>query len=128
MFGFSVIGEASNLERTNGPLCYLALKAMPVQVDALQVDSHTWHLYELRLHWISKTEWLGVVKVDRVVQGQIPMPAFGPVEVHVWSENALASQKARRWWEIAPAMDLKFENGGEKLFQPDDIQISAEMR
>jgi len=39
----------------------------------------------------------------------------------------VVSQKPRRWWEIAPAMDLKFENGGEKRFQLDDIQIAAEM-
>lgn len=128
MFGFSVIGKASDLEGTNGPACYLALKAIPVQADALQVDARTLHSYELRLQWVSKTEWLGIVKVDQAVQCQIAMPAFGPVEVQVWSDNALVSQKPRRWWEISPAMDLKFENGGEKLFQLDDIQISAEMR
>ena len=128
MFGFSVIGNASKREGTIGPVCYLALKAMPVQVDAISVDVRTWHSYELRLRWISKTEWLGIVKVDQAVQCRISMPAFGPVEVQVWSDNALVSQKPRRWWEIAPAMDLKFENGGEKLFQLDDIQISAEMR
>lgn len=128
MFGFSVIGNASKLEGTNGSVCYLALKAMPVQVDAFPVDARTWHSYELRLRWISKTEWLGIVQVDQAVQCRISMPAFGPVEVQVWSDNALVSQKPRRWWEIAPAMDLKFENGGEKLFQLDDIQISAEMR
>jgi hypothetical protein len=97
-------------------------------VDTLPVNPHTWHVYELRLQWISKTEWLGIVKVDDIVQCQIPMPPFGPVEVHVWSDNSLAIQKPRRWWEIAPMLDLKFENGGEKLFQLDDIQISAEIR
>jgi len=101
---------------------------MPVQVVALQVDSHAWHAYELRLRWISKTEWQGIVKVDQVVQCQLSMPAFGPVEVHAWSDNSLAIQKMRRWWEIAPALDLKFEDGGEKRFQLDDIQISAELR
>jgi len=128
MLVFSVIGEASNLGGTNGPICYLALKWMPVQVAALQVDPRAWHVYELRLHWISKTEWLGIVKVDDIVQCQIPMPPFGPVEVHVWSDNSLAIQKPRHWWEIAPALRLKFEDGGEKLFQLDNIQISAEMR
>ena len=116
------------MEGMNGPVCYLALKAMPVRVDMLQVDPHAWHTYELRLRWVSKTEWLGIVKVDEDTQCEIPMPAFGPVEVQVWSDNALVSQKPRRWWEIAPALDLKFENGGEKLFQLDDIQISAETR
>ncbi|HEU0296555.1 MAG TPA: hypothetical protein VFR47_27715 [Anaerolineales bacterium] len=127
MFGFSVIGEASDLGGMDGPICYLALKAMPVQVGALQVDARAWHSYELRLHWVSKTEWLGILKIDQVEQCQISMPAFGPVEVHVWSDNALANQKPRRWWEVAPALDLKFEDGGEKLFQLDDIQISAEI-
>lgn len=126
MFGFSVIGEASDLDGTNGPICYLALKAMPAQVRALPVNAPAWHSYELRLHWISNTEWLGTVKVDQVEQCQISMPAFGPIEVHVWSDNALVHQKPRRWWEIAPALDLKFEEGGEKLFQLDDIQISAQ--
>jgi len=128
MFGFSVVGEASNIMGMNGPICYLALKAMPVQVNTLKVEPRTWHMYELRLHWISKTEWLGLVKVDDEMQCQIPMPAFGPIEVQAWSDNALANQKPRRWWEIAPAMELKFENVGEKLFQLDDIQISAELR
>ena len=128
MFGFSVVGEKSSVMGIDGPLCYLALKWMPVQVNALQVDSRTWHLYELRLRWISKTEWLGILKVDQVVQCQMPIPAFGPVEVHAWSDNSLAIQKPQQWWEIAPALDLKFEDGGEKLFQLEDIQISAEMR
>jgi hypothetical protein len=128
MFGYAVIGGASDLEGTNGPICYLALKAMPVQMDAFQVDSRTWHSYELRLQWVSKTKWLGIVKVDQALQCQVSMPAFGPVEVQVWSDNALVIQKPRRWWEIAPALDLKFENGGEKLYQLDDIQISAEPR
>ena len=127
MFGFSVIGETSDLEGTSGPICYLALKAIPAQVEPLQVDARAWHSYELRLHWISQTEWLGILKVDQVEQCQISMPAFGPIEVQVWSDNALVSQKPRRWWEIAPALDLKFEDGGEKLFLLDDIQISAEM-
>ena len=127
MFGFSVIGGASDLNGMNGPICYLALKAMPAQVEALPVDARAWHSYELRLHWISQAQWLGVIKVDQVQQCQISMPAFGLIEIHVWSDNALVSQKPRRWWEIAPTMDLKFEDGGEKLFQLDDIQISAEM-
>jgi hypothetical protein len=126
MVGFSVIGNVSELKGMNGPVCYLALQGMPVQVKSLPVDAHTWHSYEVRLHWVSKTEWLAIVKVDETAPCQISMPAFGPVEVQVWSDNALVNQKPRRWWEIAPAMDLKFENGGEKLLQLDDIQISAE--
>jgi len=83
MFGFSMIGQASELGGTNGPVCYLALKMMPARVEALQVDPHTWHTYELRLHWVSKTEWLGIVKVDQAVQCQISMPPSGPIEFQV---------------------------------------------
>jgi len=128
MFGFSIAGKESSITGTNGPLCYLALNWIPVQVEPLEVDSQTLHAYEIRLQWISKTEWLGTVLVDDVVQCQIPIPAFGPVEVHVWSDNALVVHQPRRWWEIAPSMDLKFQNGGEKEFRLGMIEIFEEPR
>jgi hypothetical protein len=56
------------------------------------------------------------------------MPAFGPVEVHVWSDNFLVTTQPRRWWELAPLMDLKFQDGGEKRFELGSIQIFAEPR
>ena len=65
---------------------------------------------------------------DDKVQCQIPMPAFGPVEVHVWSDNFLVTTQPRRWWELAPAMDLYFQDGGEKQFQLGSIQIFEEPR
>jgi hypothetical protein len=34
----------------------------------------------------------------------------------------------RRWWEIAPTMDLKFQNGGEKEFRLGMIEIFEEPR
>src|SRR5262245_44665596 len=128
MFGYAVLGGASDLQGAQGSICYLALKAMPVRMDAIQIDAGSWHSYELRLQWVSKTKWLGIVKVDEKEQCRLSMPAFGPVEVQVWSDNALVSQQPRRWWEIAPALEMYFENGGEKLYQLDYIQISAEPR
>ena len=128
MFGFSIAGKESSVNGINGPFCYLALNWIPVQVNRLDVDSQTLHAYEIRLQWISQTEWLGIVKVGDETQCQIPMPAFGPVEVHVWSDNALVVHKPRRWWEIAPSMDLKFQDGGEKTFKLGMIQIFEEPR
>ncbi|HSB02693.1 MAG TPA: hypothetical protein VLE49_18730, partial [Anaerolineales bacterium] len=68
------------------------------------------------------------IKVDGVTQCQVSMPAFGPVEVHVWSDNALVLSRPRRWWEIAPAMDFKYQDGGDKQFSVGTIQIFAEAR
>jgi len=128
MFGFSIAGKESSINGLNGPLCYLALNWIPVEVNPLHVDTQTLHTYEIRLGWVNQTEWSGTVKVDDTVQCQISMPAFGPVEVHVWSDNFLVIHRPRRWWEIAPAMDLKFQDGGEKQFDLGMIQVFAETR
>jgi hypothetical protein len=101
---------------------------MPVKVSPLPVDAHAWHDYEIRLRWISQTEWLGTVSVDSTVMCEMTMPAFGPLEVHVWSDNSLVLHKPRHFWEIAPSMDLKFQDGGDKEFSLGYIQIFAEAR
>ena len=126
MFGFSFAGKESSVLGANGPLCYLALNWIPVQIQPLDVDPQSLHDYEVRLRWISQTEWLGIVKVDDAEQCQISMPAFGPVEVHVWSDNALVIERSRRWWEIAPPMALKFQDGGDKQLHLDRIQVFEE--
>jgi hypothetical protein len=126
MFGYSITGAESSINGISGPNCYLALNWVPVEVQPLQLDSHTWGSYEIRLRWISKAEWLGTVSVDDEVLCRIPMPAFGPIEVHVWSDNFLVTTQPRRWWELAPAMDLYFQDGGEKQFQLGYIQIFEE--
>lgn len=128
MFGFSVAGKESSIQGVNGALCYLALNWLPVKVNALPVDVHSLHQYEIRLRWKNGTEWQGIVKVDDAVLCEMSLPAFGPVEVHVWSDNALALSTPRRWWEIAPSMDLKFQNGGDKEFSLGYIQVFAESR
>lgn len=128
MFGFAVMGDESSFYGNNGSLCYLALNWVPVQVESLHVNPYTWHDYEIRLRWVSKTEWLGTVSADGSVLCQMPMPAFGPVEVHVWSDNFLVINQPRRWWEFAPSLDLKFQDGGEKQFLLDTIQIFEEAR
>ena len=47
------------------------------------VDAHAWHNYEIRLRWISPTEWVGVVFVDgEQACPAVFMPALGPLEVH----------------------------------------------
>ncbi len=128
MFGFSVAGKESSVMGVNGPFCYLALNWLPVKVNALPSHAQSVQQYEIRLRWISKTQWLGLVSVDGASQCEIPMPAFGPVEVHVWSDNALVSNTPRRWWEIAPSMDLSFQNSGDKEFVLGLIQVFVEAR
>ena len=128
MFGYAIIGEESSFRGTNGTLCYLALNWAPVQVEPLQADYQALHEYEIRLQWNSETQWLGIVKVDGAVQCQMPMPAFGPMEVHVWSDNVLLVDTPRRWWEISPMMDMKHQDGGEKQFNLKSIQIFEEQR
>jgi hypothetical protein len=128
MFGFSVTGDKSSINGVSGPLCYLALNWVPAEIQPLQVDPYVWNSYEIRLHWVSKTEWLGTVSVDDKELCRIPMPAFGPVEVHVWSDNFLVTTRPRSWWELAPAMKLSFQDGGEKQFQMRSIKIFEEPR
>jgi hypothetical protein len=128
MFGFSVTGNESSINGISGPNCYLALNWVPVKVQPLDVDPITWSTYEIRLHWVSKIEWSGTVSVDNKELCRIQMPAFGPLEVHVWSDNFLVTTQPRRWWELAPAMDLYFQDGGEKQFQLGSIQIFEELR
>lgn len=128
MFGFSVVGKESVIAGLSGPVCYLALNWIPAEVQALPANAASLHTYEVRLRWVSQTEWLGIMKVDDMEECQVRMPAFGPVEVHVWSDNARSIQQPRRWWEIAPALDYKFQNGGEKQFHLGMIRIFEEAR
>jgi hypothetical protein len=128
MFGFSVAGKESSVTGVNGPLCYLALNWIPVEVQPLDIDATDFHAYEIRLQWISQTEWLGIMMVDDTEQCQIRMPAFGLVEVHVWSDNALVVHRPQHWWEITSSMDLKFQNGGEKQFHLGMIRIFEQTR
>jgi hypothetical protein len=128
MFGFSVAGQESSILGNNGPLCYLALNWMPVKVDPLHVDVQTLHDYEIRLQWIDKTKWLGTLMVDNAVACEMTMPSFGSVEIHVWSDNFHVLNTPRRWWEIAPSMDLSFLDGGDKQFHLETIEIFEEPR
>ena len=128
MFGVSIVGNESSVMGLNGPLCYLALDWNPVEIKPLQVDSHTWHRYQLRLRWISRSEWLGIIYIDGAKMCSLSMPPFGPTEVHVWSDNYLVTWQPQRWWEIAPAMDLKFQDAGDKQFCVGKIKIYSEVR
>jgi hypothetical protein len=128
MFGFSVAGEESSIQGVNGALCYLVLNWMPVKVSPLPVDPYSWHLYEIRLQWISKTKWLGTMSVDGKPMCEMSLPAFGPLELHVWSDNSWVLHTPQRFWEIAPSMALLFQDGGNKEFSLGRIQIFAEAR
>ena len=129
MFGISIVGDESSVMGHNGPLCYLALDWNPVQVVPLHIDSHTWHQYQIRLRWVSKTEWLGIVSVDGAKLCRLPIPALGSVEVQVWSDNYLIEYHPRKdWWQIGPSMNLKFQNGGNKQFYMSRIKVQSEVR
>lgn len=129
MFGISIVGDESSVMGHNGPLCYLALDWNPVQVEPLHIDSHTWHQYHIRLRWVSKTAWLGMVSVDGAKLCSLSLPALGPVEVQVWSGNYLIEYQPRQsWWEIADSMKLKFQNGGNKQFYMSRIKVQSEVR
>jgi len=128
MFGFSVIGRESTVNGINGSICYLALNWIPVEVEALNVDPELWHSYQIRLHQVSRIEWLGTVSVDGSELCRMPMPAFGPLEIQVWSDNYLVSTQQQRWWQIAPVLELGFQDGGNKEFHLDDIRIFEEVQ
>ncbi|MFZ5903202.1 MAG: hypothetical protein ACOYZ8_06605 [Chloroflexota bacterium] len=128
MFGFAVIGDESSFQGINGPVCYLALDWSPVRVQSMNVDARAWREYEIRLRWISPMEWMGIVSVDGIEMCRMSLPAFGAVEVQVWSDNALVTTQPRQWWEIAPALELNYQDGGEKQFDLGFIRIFAEAR
>jgi hypothetical protein len=123
MFGLVVLGKEASLAGSNGPICNLALNWMPVSVEPLQANTQSLQTYEVRLRWISQTEWLGIMRVEDKIQCQMPMPAFGPVEVQVWSDNVLVLDRARRGWEIAPSLELKYQDRGNKKFVMEMIQV-----
>jgi hypothetical protein len=128
MFGFSVIGSESTVNGINGPICYLALNWAPVEVQALNVDPEVWHTYQIRLHQVSRIKWMGTVSVDGSELCRLMMPAFGPLEIQVWSDNYLVSTQPQRWWQIAPILELGFQVGGNKEFHLDDIRIFEEVK
>ncbi|HAX69172.1 MAG TPA: hypothetical protein PK152_05035 [Anaerolineales bacterium] len=128
MFGFSVIGNESSFNGANGSVCYLALNWAPVQVEAMNVDPEVWHIYQIRLHQVSRIEWMGTVSVDGSELCRMTMPAFGPVEIQVWSDNYLVSTQPQGWWQIASVLELGFQDGGNKEFHLDDIRIFGEVR
>lgn len=128
MFGMAVMGDESNVQNVSGAICYLALNWTPVHVQSLNVDAHTWYEYTIRLHWLNATTWQGTVSVDGEEMCRMSLPAFGPLEVQVWSDNALVTTRPRRWWEIAPTLEMGFQNGGTKQFEMGMIQIYAEAR
>lgn len=128
MFGFAVMGDESNVQGVSGALCYLALNWTPAKVQAIPIDAHTWYEYTIRLQWIDQTEWLGTMSVDGNEMCRMTLPAFGALEVQAWSDNALVTTQPRRWWEIAPSLEMGFQNGGAKQFELGSIQIYAEAR
>ena len=123
MFGFAVVGSESSLQGINGPLCYLTLDWVPVQVTPLHVDPEALHNYEIRLRQLNRTSWLGILKVDDKVQCQMTLPSLGPLEVQVWSDNYLLKHQPRRWWELASTTGLTYQDGGYKQFHLDRIRI-----
>jgi hypothetical protein len=128
MFGFAVVGEESAMQGINGALCYLALNWAPAKVAALGVNPQARHDYEIRLRWVSQTGWLGIVKVDDKVACQMKMPALGPTEIQVWSDNYLIISTPRRWWELGPTMSIDFQDGGDKQFHLGYIRIFEKVR
>jgi hypothetical protein len=129
MFGVSVVGRESSVFGHNGSLCYLALNWLPTSIESMEVDTHAWHKYEICLRWISPAEWVGIVLVDgKQACSGVSMPALGPLEVHIWADNYLPISQPRRWWQIGPSMDLKFQDGGEKQFMVKSLRLSDEPR
>lgn len=128
MFGFAVVGEESAVQGINGALCYLALNWAPSKVAALSADPYISHNYEIRLRWVSQTGWLGIVKVDNKIACQMKMPALGPTEIQVWSDNYLISSAPRHWWELGPTMNIDFQDGGDKQFHLGYIRIFEKAR
>jgi hypothetical protein len=97
------------------------------QVEALNVDPELWCTYQIRLHQVSRIEWMGTVSVGGSALGRMTMPAFGPVEIQVWSDNDLLSNQLQQWWQITPVLNLDFQDAEKKEFHLDDIRIFEEV-
>lgn len=99
-----------------------------MQVNEIEADVSMWHEYGIRLRWINRTTWYGIVSVDGNEVCDMPLPAFGPVEVNVWMENASAMTRLRRWWEIAPFTNGEPQSNRASRFEMQSIKLYAEAR
>ncbi|MBI5933816.1 MAG: hypothetical protein HY867_08920 [Chloroflexi bacterium] len=127
-FGITIQGRESNSQKAGSVTCFLTLGGIPVEVKEIEADVSMWHEYGIRLRWINRTNWHGSVSVDGKEVCNMPLPAFGPVEVKVWMENDSAMTRLRRWWEIAPFMNIEPRNNRSSLFEMQSIKLYAEAR
>jgi hypothetical protein len=89
----------------------------------IELDPELWNTYQIRLRQVNEIEWLGTVSMDGTEMCQMMMPALGPMEIQVWSDNYLVDTQCQRWWQIAPVLELDFQDGENKEFHLDDIRI-----
>jgi len=94
----------------------------------IELNPELWNTYQTRLRQVSKIEWLGTVSMDGIEMCRMMMPALGPMEIQVWSDNYLVDTQPQRWWQIAPVLELDFQDGGNKEFHLDDIRIFEEVQ
>jgi len=87
LFGICLIGPESKLHGKSGVTVQRVINWWPETVQALDINMHELHTYQLRLHWVDERTWLGTTLVDGQAHSAITLPPLGPVEVHLWSDN-----------------------------------------
>lgn len=109
LIGFCFLGPESSLLGQSGVTTEKVINWWPVQVQGLaDVDIHKMHTYTLRLHWVDETTWVGIASVDGRVLSMMEMPPFGPLELHIWSDN----YRFATAWTGVPS--VSFQGGPEK--------------
>jgi hypothetical protein len=119
-FGIGFIGPESNLFGKSGTTAERVINWWPEEIQGLNVDMHEPHTYLLRLHWVDEQTWQGIIAVDGQVASRMTLPPFGPVEVHLWSDNyALGTS-----FSGTPIME--YQNGTSKWLKVEKVSAWVE--
>jgi hypothetical protein len=121
LFGVCFLGPESNLLGANGVTVQRVINWWPEKVEALPVDMHQLHTYELRLNWVDEKTWQGITSVDGQVVSTMELPPLGPLELHVWSDNYLLGTS----WNGTP--QISFQNGEAKWIRFQGLRVLVEI-
>ena len=122
MFGASVVGPESDVFGISGAMCSLALNMWPSAKEISDVNIYEPHDYEVRIRWVSKEKWIGIVSVDGEKKCQMEIPPFGPLEVQIWSDGYLL--RTSPWWKLG-ILQMGFQTGN-KWFAFDYVDVVSE--
>jgi len=122
LFGITLLGPESSVFGASGATVQLAANWWPIKAQTLPgVDITQSHSYRLRLRWLDRRNWLGVIHVDGQEMTRMTLPPFGPLEVQIWGDNYLLSTHHN-------VPDIRFQNGETKWIRFTDVAVWTEAR